>query len=248
MFSYCNKLWSRQWTVFRASAIPSSASTMELLPTTDSEKLQHDLDLMIASLANFESNGHHQANLHATILQAKAEQEEEPDNAGYSLNEALYRLIEKIQQATQRSLDDQRVDPSSRLQHQLDIASLGALVDRMNKQRLVDQDWISNSEQLAIDITELVAKSSCFFKIAEEYNEQRYELSPIKERDLFLFHVFSKINRQSGRRMINQDAEIKPRRAYQDEESDDLISLIHRVSSSSRRYADQRAILKRRPP
>lgn len=48
--------------------------------------------------------------------------------------------------------------------------------------------------------------------------------------------------------MINQDAEITPRRAYRDEESDDLISLIHRVSSSNRKYADQRAILKRRPP
>ncbi|CAO3642979.1 unnamed protein product [Mucor fragilis] len=248
MFSYCNKLWGRPLKVFRASPMPSSASTMELLPTKDSEKLQHDLDLMLSSLANFDTNNDHLDDLNTTILQAKAEEEQKPDNAGYSLHEALYRLIEKIQQATQQSLDDQRVDPNSRLQYQLDIASLGALVDRMNKRRLVDQDWISNSEQLAIDITELVAKSSCFFKIAEEYDEQRYELSPIKERDLFLFHVFSKINRQSGRRMINQDAEITPRRAYRDEESDDLISLIHRVSSSNRKYADQRAILKRRPP
>jgi len=47
--------------------------------------------------------------------------------------------------------------------------------------------------------------------------------------------------------MINQDAEIKPRKTYQDEESDDLISLIHKLSSSNRKYADQRAILKRRP-
>ncbi|KAF1803467.1 hypothetical protein V8B55DRAFT_1563716 [Mucor lusitanicus] len=245
-YCYCNKLWSRHLKVFRVSTIPSSASTIELLPTADSDKLQHDLDLMLSSLANVDTNDHLE-DLNTTILQATKE-EEEPGNEGYSLHEALYKLIEKIQQATQRSLDGQRVDPSSRLQHQLDIASLGALVDRMNKRRLVDQDWISNSEQLAIDITELVAKSSCFFRIAEEYDEQRYELSPIKERDLFLFHVFSKINRQSGRRMINQDAEIKPRRAYLDEESDDLISLINRVSSSNRKYTDQRATLKRRPP
>lgn len=109
------------------------------------------------------------------------------------------------------------------------------------------QEWISNSEQLGIDITELVAKSSCFFKIEDEYDEQRYELSSIKERDLFLFHIFSKINRQSGRRMANQDAEIKPRRkTYEDEENDELFSLIHKVSSSNKKYADQRATLKRR--
>lgn len=139
MFSYCNKLWGRPLkVVFRASSMPSSASTMELLPTKDSEKLQHDLDLMLSSLANFDTNNDHLDDLNTTILQAKTE-EQEPGNAGYSLHEALYRLIEKIQQATQRSLDDQRVDPNSRLQHQLDIASLGALVDRMNKQRLVDQ-------------------------------------------------------------------------------------------------------------
>lgn len=119
--------------------MPSSASTMELLPTKDSEKLQHDLDLMLSSLANFDTNNDHLDDLNTTILQAKAEEEQKPDNAGYSLHEALYRLIEKIQQATQQSLDDQRVDPNSRLQYQLDIASLGALVDRMNKRRLVDQ-------------------------------------------------------------------------------------------------------------
>ncbi|KAL7331625.1 hypothetical protein PS15p_203791 [Mucor circinelloides] len=248
MFSYCNKFWDRQseryYSIFRTATTSSSASAMELIPTTDNEKLQSDLSSMLSSLANFEPNEDQQDDLNTAIMQVE---KEDTEDAGYSLHEALYGLIEKIQQATQRSFDNQRVDPNSRLQHQLDIASLGALVDRMNKRRLRDQEWISNTEQLAADITELVAKSARFFKIAEEFEEQRYELSPIKERDLFLFHIFSKINRQSGRRMINQDAEIKPRKTYQDEESDDLISLIHKLSSSNRKYADQRAILKRRP-
>lgn len=161
MYSYCNKLWSRHLKVFRVSTIPSSASTIELLPTADSDKLQHDLDLMLSSLANVDTNDHLE-DLNTTILQATKE-EEEPGNEGYSLHEALYKLIEKIQQATQRSLDGQRVDPSSRLQHQLDIASLGALVDRMNKRRLVDQ--VCTIQTLFVCWTCIVMKHLCFLRI-----------------------------------------------------------------------------------
>lgn len=140
MFSYCNKLWDRQseryYSIFRTTTTSSSASAMELIPATDNEKLQSDLSSMLSSLANFEPNEDQQDDLNNAIMQVK---KEDTEDAGYSLHEALYGLIEKIQQATQRSFDNQRVDPNSRLQHQLDIASLGALVDRMNKRRLKDQ-------------------------------------------------------------------------------------------------------------
>lgn len=97
-----------------------NSSLVELLETSseDDKKLQDDLDLMLSSLA---------------IDEIYKEQE------SFSLQEALHGLIEQIQQATKRTLDNQIVDPSSRLQRQLDVASLGGLVDRMNKRRLVDQ-------------------------------------------------------------------------------------------------------------
>ncbi|CEP13340.1 hypothetical protein [Parasitella parasitica] len=231
MLSYYNKFWNGK--IGRISSLNKtttpSTSTLQQLPDDDSEKLKNDLGMILSSLSK--DQGSNQTN------------KQEAD-AGYSLQEALYGLIEKIQQATQRSLDNQRVDPSARLQRQLDVASFGALVDRMNKRRFVGQEWISNSEQLSIDIAELVAKSSCFFRVEDEYEDQRYELSPIKERDLYLFHIFSKINRQSARRMANQDAEIKPRKSFEDEEDDDLFSLIHKASSSNAKFADQRATMK----
>lgn len=137
MLSYCNKIWSRQLeriSELCETATTSSVSVMELLPTKDSEKLQNDLDLMLSSLTNLQSDD--QDNNKTTIMQTN---KEELLDAGYSLHEALYGLIEKIQQATKRSLDNQRVNPNPRLQYQLDVASLGALVDRMNKRRLIDQ-------------------------------------------------------------------------------------------------------------
>lgn len=109
-----------------------SSSLVELLgdASEDDKKLQDNLDIMLSSL---------------TIDELSKEQE------CFSLQEALHGLIEQIQQATRRTLDNQIVDPSSRLQRQLDVASLGGLLDRMNKRRLVDQVR-SNSAKVSIEM------------------------------------------------------------------------------------------------
>lgn len=103
------------------------------------------------------------------------------------------------------------------------------------------QEWVSNAEQLKIDINELVAKSACFFNISEEFNDQRFELSAIKERDLYLFQIFSKIDRQRRRRMSNQDA--RPTRRNSDDEQ--LFALINSMQQKSSKYTEQRAILRK---
>lgn len=109
-----------------------SSSLVELLGDAleDDKKLQDNLNIMLSSL---------------TIDELSKEQE------CFSLQEALHGLIEQIQQATRRTLDNQIVDPSSRLQRQLDVASLGGLLDRMNKRRLVDQVRL-NSAKVSIEM------------------------------------------------------------------------------------------------
>lgn len=102
--------------------LPSSAAVEPLTKSekNDDKKLQHELDVMLSSLES-----------------CTKKKKKEQDAA---LQAALYGLIEKIQQATKRTAyDNQSCDPSARLQRQLDVASLGVLVDRMNKSRLVDQ-------------------------------------------------------------------------------------------------------------
>jgi hypothetical protein len=97
----------------------SVVEPLSALSKNDDKKLQNELDLMLSTLEN-----------------SKKKKKEEDA----ALQEALYGLIEKIQQATKRTtLDTQSCDPSAKLQRQLDVASLGVLVDRMNKTRLVDQ-------------------------------------------------------------------------------------------------------------
>lgn len=203
-----------------------------VVPETEEDiKLQKELDLMLSSL---EKN-----NISSPKKMNKVEVDNDDQCKEISLQEALYGLIEQIQQASKRTLDNQIVHPSSELQRQLDVASLCGLVDRMNKRRLRDQEWVSNAEQLKRDINELVAKSACFFNTSEEFNDQRFELSAIKERDLYLFQIFSKIDRQRRRRMSNQDA--RPRRNSDDE----LFALINSMQQKSSKYTEQRAVLRK---
>lgn len=115
-----------------------NSSLIELLARAeDDEKLQSNLNLMLLSLASDESDN-------------------ERKEAEVSLKEALYGLVEQIQKAAKRTLDNQTANPSARLQRELDISSLGVLIDRMNKRRLVDQ---VNS----IDFMRLFVKIKVFF-------------------------------------------------------------------------------------
>lgn len=111
------KFASYFWDRKRMSQDNSSLQAL-LSESEDDQKLQDDLDIMLSSLS-----------IHDMAKESDA----------FTLKEALHGLIEKIQEATKQTLDNQIVDPSARLQRQLDVASLGGLVDRMNKRRLEDQ-------------------------------------------------------------------------------------------------------------
>lgn len=103
------------------------SKTGMVVPETEEDiKLQKELNLMLSSLEKH--------NISSPKKMNKVE-----CNKEISLQEALYGLIEQIQRASRRTLDNQIVHPSYELQRQLDVASLCGLVDRMNKRRLKDQ-------------------------------------------------------------------------------------------------------------
>lgn len=121
-YKFISNLWDK-------SSQKASKSSVIVPETEEDKKLQKELDLMLSSL---EKN-----NINNTKKMNKVEIDD--DCKEFSLQEALYGLIEQIQQASKRTLDNQIVNPSSNLQRQLDVASLCGLVDRMNKKRLKDQ-------------------------------------------------------------------------------------------------------------
>jgi hypothetical protein len=109
-YKFISCLWNRNNNNKKSMVVPE---------TEDDQKLQSELHIMLSSLEQVKTNKNSETEV--------------------ALHEALYGLIEKIQQVSLRTLDNQSVDPSARLQRQLDVASLGGLIDRMNKRRLVDQ-------------------------------------------------------------------------------------------------------------
>ncbi|KAF7729863.1 hypothetical protein EC973_003597 [Apophysomyces ossiformis] len=120
--------------------------------------------------------------------------------------DTLRNLVAQIQQAASRTMDNQRVPMNERLQKKMDEASVNDLLDKIDRGRLTDQDWKSPEQHLLQDLTamtDLLAKSLHRPRLSK----QRYSLSALKERDLFINSLFKKVDRLEGRRMTNQDAE-----------------------------------------
>ncbi|KAG0172136.1 hypothetical protein DFQ28_004288 [Apophysomyces sp. BC1034] len=118
----------------------------------------------------------------------------------------LRNLVAQIHQSASRTLDNQRVPLSGRLQKKMEAASVNGLLDKIDRGRLTDQDWTSPEQRLLQDLTtmtDLLAQSLHRPRLSK----QRYSLSALKERDLFINSLFKKVDRLEGRRMTNQDAE-----------------------------------------
>ncbi|KAI9362151.1 hypothetical protein BD770DRAFT_382045 [Pilaira anomala] len=119
----------------------------------------------------------------------------------------LLDLIEQIERSASRSLDNQRVSLNIKQQRQLDIGSLFHVLDKLDKGRFTNQEWLSH-EQLLIkelkDTTDLLVKSMD----RPAYNRQRYSFSPEKERNLYLSGLCHQVERLENYRLVNQDAEL----------------------------------------
>ncbi|GAA5802445.1 hypothetical protein EDC94DRAFT_698110 [Helicostylum pulchrum] len=152
-----------------------------------------------------------------------------------SKHELLQDLIDQIQTSASRSFDNQRVCLSKIQQRKMDISSLNSVLDRLDKGRYTNQEWISHEEILIRDLkhtTDLLVKSHN----RPEYSRQRYSLSADKERNLFISGLFNKVESLKAYRLIDQDAELPKTPIHED-----LNQLLDRIYSSKPRFNNQRA-------
>ncbi|CAB4378884.1 hypothetical protein RIR_jg40283.t1 [Rhizophagus irregularis DAOM 181602=DAOM 197198] len=120
--------------------------------------------------------------------------------------QTLNCLVNQIQKSATRSFVDQRVVLSPRQVRDLEIAKLNGIIDRLDKNRMTDQDWHSPEQQLVQDLTKLtneLTKSAT----TPVYASQRFHLSTTKEKDMFMNSVIKKIDKLRSYRLENQDAD-----------------------------------------
>ncbi|GES90542.1 hypothetical protein GLOIN_2v1463146 [Rhizophagus clarus] len=120
--------------------------------------------------------------------------------------QTLNCLVNQIQKSATRSFVDQRVELSPRQIRDLEVAKLNGIIDRLDKNRMTDQDWHSPEQQLVKDLTKLTNELT---KTATTpvYASQRFHLSSTKEKDMFMNSVIKKIDKLRSYRLENQDAD-----------------------------------------
>lgn len=152
--------------------------------------------------------------------------------------EVLQDLIQQIQKSASRSLDTQRLTLSPTQRRDMEFASIHGVINRLDRGRFADQDWISHEEVLINDLTQttdLLVKSLN----RPTYNRQRFSMSAAKERSLFMSGLFNKVENLEGHRLTNQDAEIPDKKLREDEDLNQLLNHIYK--SSKPQLDNQRA-------
>ncbi|KAG9300706.1 hypothetical protein G9A89_023504 [Geosiphon pyriformis] len=117
----------------------------------------------------------------------------------------LNRLVEQINKSASRSFFNQRVELNPRQIRDFEAAKLNGVIERLRKNRMTDQDWHPPEQMIVQDLTRLtneLTKTN-----SPTYASQRFHLSPLKERDMFMNSVFKKVDKMGSHRMHNQDAD-----------------------------------------
>ncbi|KAI8910001.1 hypothetical protein DFJ77DRAFT_442138 [Powellomyces hirtus] len=139
---------------------------------------------------------------------------------------ALEQLVNQITVAGERRMANQRVALSGNQQHRMEAGKMGALLDRQEKARYKNQDSTTREQRLLADLASLRGGLT---KESPQYQAQRYEVSPSKQRNMFISTLSARVDRLSERRFSNQDA-LSP--AQKKEESwGELESILDRVGS-----------------
>ncbi|CAG8502920.1 7212_t:CDS:2 [Scutellospora calospora] len=129
---------------------------------------------------------------------------QQTDSSSVVKYQTLNRLIDQINKAAERSFVDQRVELSPRQMRQHEVAKLNGILERLEKNRMTNQDWHSPEQLLIQDLTRLTNELTETNTI---YASQRYNLSPSQEREMFMNSIFKKVEKMQSYRMEDQDAE-----------------------------------------
>ncbi|KAF0383477.1 hypothetical protein F8M41_011727 [Gigaspora margarita] len=240
-------------TVIDPPKYPSVIRNLNI--TKDNEKTKLDLDNVISAIdrvycvapqlnnQRVELSPRQKKKLTAATLSSVIQklssgrlEEQRADSSSIIKYQTLNRLVDQINKAAERSFVDQRVELSPRQIRQHEVAKLNGIIERLEKNRMTNQDWHPPEQLLIQDLTRLtneLTKTST----NNIYTSQRYKLSPDQERDMFMNSIFKKVEKMQSYRMDDQDAELPQERAWKEIEN----LLIKQQYSPSMNY--QRATL-----
>lgn len=120
-----------------------------------------------------------------------------------ALEEALNRLDSTITPAMQ----SQRVELTRTQKRRVEMAQLGALVDRLTRsdRRCPKQEWLSQQEQREEEVMQWEERLLAMDRPG--YQDQRFHLNGVKERQLWVDRLMGKVCKG---RLVAQDASFSP--------------------------------------
>ncbi|KAJ3074094.1 hypothetical protein HDU98_012122 [Podochytrium sp. JEL0797] len=149
------------------------------------------------------------------LFKGREEFQAQRASVDYSLN--MSRLVDQIPKASNRSMDNQRVETSVSRQQKMETAKFTGAVEAQERTRYKNQDWYSK-EALLIDELSLLQKRLM-----------------AKEKEIFLGRVIGKMNADSA---FDSQTAISITRKKKDDEID---KLMEKISKASVQLSSQRA-------
>ncbi|EGF83221.1 expressed protein [Batrachochytrium dendrobatidis JAM81] len=113
-------------------------------------------------------------------------------------------LTEKIAQSAKLRLNNQCFIMTADQSRQMDLTKLGGMMENGQRLRLANQDWMSKEQRMYEDLSALQQKLSAIGE--SRMHNQRFELTPDKQRNMFIYKISGQIEKGQQRRMSNQDA------------------------------------------
>lgn len=103
----------------------------------------------------------------------------------------LNDLIQSIEQAGKRSLASQRAELSQEKRDQIDISRVQRAIEKSSRGRMFDQTFFAKEERLL----DIIASLRLDGHLAGKMDQQYYEMSQEKEKEMFVVSVGSKLAR-----------------------------------------------------
>ncbi|KAJ3158152.1 hypothetical protein HDU86_003104 [Geranomyces michiganensis] len=116
---------------------------------------------------------------------------------------ALQSLVDQITAAGERRMYNQRVVLSGDQTRRMEVGKLSAILDRQAKSRYKNQDSMTREQRLLADLATLKPGLT---RECPQFAAQRYEVSPAKQRNMFMSTLSTRVDRLADRRLGNQDA------------------------------------------
>ncbi|RHZ79050.1 hypothetical protein Glove_152g46 [Diversispora epigaea] len=221
--SYSNEFYNFKDKEQVTGVDPPKYSSLNI--RVDNEKTQRDLENVISAIdrvydvapqlnnQRVELNSRQKRELTAAALSTAIQklsrgrlEEQRAESSTVIKYQTLNHLVDQISKAAERSFVDQRVELSPRQARHIEVAKLNGVIERLEKNRLTNQDWYPPEQLLIQDLTRLtneLAKNA----IHPAYELQRYQLTPDKEKNMFMNTVLKRIEKLQSYRLNDQDAD-----------------------------------------